>query len=124
MRRAGTAPHLASLAMGALESPEGSGSHQIRHRHDPLRQASAPPLLARFDKHFDEKSEPNKRRTPALREEDYDRCLDASVDEAPGFFTTFGSDDLQAHAAPIVPIRKGNPRSPCNGISRPGDGYR
>ena len=66
--------------------------------------------LKRFHKHFDEKGEPNERRTPALlREQDYDRWLDASAEEAPGFFTTFGSDDLQAHAAPIVPVPKLDP---------------
>ena len=70
----------------------------------------AHPLLNRFHKHFDGKGEPNERRTPALlREEDYDRWLAAPVDEAHGFFATFGSDDLQAHVAPIVPVRKGNP---------------
>lgn len=41
-----------------------------------------------------------RHRTPArralLREADCDRWLDASVDDAPGFFTTFGSGDLQA----------------------------
>ena len=64
------------------------------------------PLLKRFHKHFDEKGEPNERRTPALlREEDYDRWLDSSVAEAPGFFNTFGSDDLQAHASPAIPPR-------------------
>ncbi len=64
------------------------------------------PLLKRFHKHFDEKGEPNERRTPALlREDDYDHWLNASLEEAPGFFTTFGSDDLQAHAAPVTPTR-------------------
>jgi len=64
------------------------------------------PLLKRFHKHFDEKGEPNERRTPALlREEHYDRWLDSSVAEAPGFFNTFGSDDLQAHASPAIPPR-------------------
>lgn len=64
------------------------------------------PLLSRFHKHFDEKGEPNERRTPALlREDDYDRWLAASLDEAPSFFTTFGGDDLQAYAAPLVPPR-------------------
>jgi len=71
------------------------------------------PLLKRFHKHFDEKGEPNERRTPALlREEDYDRWLDASVADAPGFFNTFGSDDLQAHASPAIPARpKAGPSS-------------
>ena len=65
------------------------------------------PLLKRFHKHFDEKGEPNQRRTPALlREEDYDRWLNASVAQAPGFLNTFGSDDLQANAEPVVPPRK------------------
>lgn len=64
------------------------------------------PLLKRFHKHIDENGEPNERRTPALlREEGHDRGLDASVDEAPSFFTTFGSDDLQAAAAPATPPR-------------------
>ena len=65
------------------------------------------PFLKRFHKHVDEKGEPNERRTPVLlREEDYDRWLEASVEEAPSFFTTFGSDDLQAHPAPLEPARK------------------
>ena len=50
------------------------------------------PLLKRVHKHFDEKGEPNERRTPALlREKDYDRWLAASVAEAPGFFNTSGA---------------------------------
>ena len=64
------------------------------------------PLLRRFLKHFDEKGEPNERRTPALlREEDYDSWLKASVDEAPRFFDTFGIDDLQEHARPLIPTQ-------------------
>ena len=63
-------------------------------------------LLQRFHKHVDEHGEPNEKRTPALlREEDYDRWLNASLEEAPGFFTTFGSDDLQARPSPVVPVR-------------------
>jgi len=59
-------------------------------------------LLKRFHKHFDEKGEPNERRTPALlREEDYDRWLATPIEEAPSFFNTFGSDDLQAQPAPV-----------------------
>jgi putative SOS response-associated peptidase YedK len=59
------------------------------------------PLLKRFHKHFDEKGEPNERRTPALlREDHYDRWLNGSAAEAPSFFSTFGSDDLHANAAP------------------------
>lgn len=71
------------------------------------------PLLKRFHKHFDEKGEPNERRTPALlREEDYNRWLNVSLAEAPGFFNTFGSDDLQAHASPAIPARpKAGPAS-------------
>lgn len=61
------------------------------------------PLLGRFHKHFDEKGEPNERRTPVLlREDDYDRWLDASLEDAPSFFSTFGSDDLQAHPSPAA----------------------
>ena len=60
------------------------------------------PLLKRFHKHFDENGEPNERRTPALlREEDYDRWLNATPQEAPAFLTTFGSEDLQAAASPV-----------------------
>lgn len=46
------------------------------------------PLLRRFHKHFDDKGEPNERRTPALLDEDdYDWWLGASVDDAPSFST-------------------------------------
>ena len=65
------------------------------------------PLLKRFHKHFDGNGESNERRTPALlREKGYDRWLDALVDEAPSFFTPFGSDDLQAAAALATPPRQ------------------
>ena len=75
------------------------------------------PLLKRFHKHFDEKGEPNERRTPALlREEDYDHWLEASLEAAPGFFNTFGSDDLQAHASPVVPPPRPS-AAPPNGWS-------
>ena len=71
------------------------------------------PLLKRFHKHFDEKGEPNERRTPVLlREEDYGRWLNASVEEAPALFTTFGSDDLQAHPAPIERVPAAVPAGP------------
>ena len=62
------------------------------------------PLLNRFHKHFDDNGEPNERRTPALlREEDYDRWLHATLEEAPSFFNTFGSDDLEARPVPVIP---------------------
>ena len=67
------------------------------------------PLLKRFHKHFDGNGESNERWTPALlREEDYDRWLDASLDEAPSFLATLGSNDLQAAAAPATPLRAGS----------------
>jgi hypothetical protein len=77
------------------------------------------PLLKRFHKHFDEKGEPNERRTPALlREEDYDRWLDASPADAPAFFNTFGSDDLQARASPAIPPKpKAGPPPDAAGLA-------
>ena len=73
------------------------------------------PLLKRFHKHFDEKGMPNERRTPALlREADYDRWLDAPLEHASGFLTTFGTDDLQATAAPLKPTGPVSPAPPGN----------
>ena len=75
------------------------------------------PLLKRFHKHFDEKGEPNERRTPALlREEDYDRWLSTPIEEAPSFFNTFGSDDLQAQPAPAQrPAKPATAPAPVQG---------
>ena len=71
-------------------------------------------LLKRFHKHFDDKGEPNERRTPALlREEDYDRWLTTSVEEAPAFFSTFSSDDLQASSAPKGATRRSEAEQPA-----------
>ena len=64
------------------------------------------PFLKRFHKHVDEKGEPNERRKPVLLREDYDRWLEALVGEAPSFFTTFVSDGLHAHPAPLEPVSK------------------
>lgn len=62
------------------------------------------PLLKRFHKFFDENGKSNERRTPApLREEGSVRCLDALVDEAPSFFTNFGSDGPPTTATPPRP---------------------
>lgn len=73
------------------------------------------PVLKRFHKHVDENGEPNERRTPALlREEDYDRWLNVSIDDAPSFFSTFGSEDLKAYAAPPPPRESAVSRPPLS----------
>ena len=91
---------------GLWERWKSPGGHEILSFAMLTINCDDHPLLKRFHKHFDERGEPNERRTPALlREEDYDRWLDSSIEEAPSFFTTFGSDDLQASAAPATPPR-------------------
>lgn len=69
-RADGTALCIAGL-WERWKSPEGS---EVVSFAMLTINCDAHPLLARFHKHFDDKGEPNERRTPALlREEDYDR---------------------------------------------------
>ena len=64
------------------------------------------PLLARFDRRFNDKGEPTEKRTPVLlAEEDFDEWLDASPGRAPIYFGTFGKDDLEADPAPSAARR-------------------
>lgn len=64
------------------------------------------PLLSRFHRPFNDKGEPQEKRTPVLlAEEDFDAWLDTTPGRAPIYFGTFGKDDLEAEPAPAAASR-------------------